>query len=218
MSDLSIMEDGVRITDDTFLPAPAASSRAAPRLWFPSDEASPAPPPALAAKRAKRKADSPAPQAEIRERYSPTIKELPAEERPRERLRAYGAQALSTAELLAILIRTGSGQRSAVSLGEYLLSEFGSIKGVATATQEQLARVKGLGEVKAGQIKAATEFGNRLALFTEDAKPSIGGPRDVANLLMPDLRYQKKEHLTSCKVSFPNRPGANVTMAPSLRQ
>lgn len=223
MSNPAVMEDGLRLTDDAFLPVSSAPSRAAPRLWSPGDDAAPDPPPALAAKKSKRKSTAPAPQAETRERYSPTIKELPAEERPRERLRAYGAQALTTAELLAILIRTGSGERSAVSLGEFLLAEFGSIKGVAGASQEQLARVKGLGEVKAGQIKAAIEFGNRLSLFTEDAKPSIGGPRDVANLLMPDLRYQKKEHLRSCKVSSwevspPNGPGRNVTTAPSRRQ
>ncbi len=205
MSNPAVMEDGLRLTDDAFLPVSSAPSRAAPRLWSPGDDAAPDPPPALAAKKSKRKSTAPAPQAETRERYSPTIKELPAEERPRERLRAYGAQALTTAELLAILIRTGSGERSAVSLGEFLLAEFGSIKGVAGASQEQLARVKGLGEVKAGQIKAAIEFGNRLSLFTEDAKPSIGGPRDVANLLMPDLRYQKKEHLKSLLLDTKNR-------------
>ncbi|MDQ2798797.1 MAG: DNA repair protein RadC [Armatimonadota bacterium] len=133
------------------------------------------------------------------------MKELPAEERPRERLHAYGAQALTTAELIAILIRTGNQERSAVSLGEFLLAEFGSIKGVAGASLEQLAAVKGLGEAKAAQIKAAIEFGNRLALFTDSAKPSIGGPRDVANLLMPDLRYQKKEHLKSLLMDTKNR-------------
>jgi len=216
-----VKEDSLIVSD--FGGDHAASLRAAPRLWSPTDDAPPDLPPALAARKSRRKTVAPAPQPEVRERYSPTIKELPAEERPRERLRAYGVQALTTAELLAILIRTGSGERNAVSLGEYLLAEFGSIKGVATATVEQLAAVKGLGEVKAGQIKAAIEFGNRLSLFTEDAKPSIGGPRDVANLLMPDLRYQKKEILRSCKVSPcraspPNGPGRNVTTAPSRRQ
>ena len=194
------------VTDDG--PPPASlSTRAAPRFWSPGETSPDSDPPlALSPPKSRRKpAALPSPAAETRDRYSPTIKELPSEERPRERLRAYGAQALTTAELLAILIRTGSGERSAVSLGEFLLAEFGSIKGVATATQEQLSAVKGLGEVKAGQIKAAIEFGNRLALFTEDAKPSIGGPRDVSNLLMPDLRYQKKEHLKSLLMDTKNR-------------
>ena len=130
-------------------------------------------------------------------RYSPTIKELPADERPRERLAAYGASALTTAELLAILIRVGNAQRSAVSLGEHLLAHFGNIQEVACASVEALAKVHGIGTAKAAQIKAAIEFGNRVSLFSGDARPVIGNPKDVSNLLMPDLRYTKKEILKS---------------------
>ena len=193
------------------------SSRAAPRFWSPEDAPAPesaAEPPAAAPHKSKPKA-APKPAAEtvVRDRYSPTLKALPAEERPRERLHAYGAQALTTAELIAILIRTGNAQRSAVSLGEFLLAEFGSIKGVATASAEQLAAVKGLGTAKAAQIKAAIEFGNRLSLFTEEGRPSIGGPRDVSNLLMPDLRYQKKEHLKSLLLDTKNKVIAIKTVS-----
>ena len=200
------MDDGFGLTEEA-----AHLHRAVPRLWSP-DAPAVLEPPAAAPKRQSRRKSAPGtpklaagePSPE-RERYSPTVKELPAEERPRERLHAYGAQALTTAELIAILIRVGNAERSAVSLGEYLLAEFGSIKGVATASLEQLADVKGLGEAKAAQIKAAIEFGNRLALFTEDARPAIGGPRDVSNLLMPDLRHQKKEHLKSLLLDTKNR-------------
>ncbi len=211
MSKPAVMEDGFRLTEEASL-----GLRAAPRLWSPGEvPESDAPPPAVARKTARRRAASPvAPvPAETRDRYSPTIKELPAEERPRERLHAYGAQALTTAELIAILIRVGNGERSAVSLGEFLLAEFGSIKGVANASLEQLAKVKGLGEAKAAQIKAAIEFGNRLSLFSEEGRPSIGGPRDVANLLMPDLRYQKKEHLKSLLLDTKNRVLAIKTVS-----
>ena len=202
------------VTDDG-LPPPSLSSRAAPRLWAPGEgESISELPPALLLKKTRVKTAAiltPAP--EPRDRYSPTIKELPTEERPRERLHIYGAQALTTAELIAILIRVGNRQRSAVSLGEFLLAEFGSIQGVATASLEQLAAVKGLGKAKAAQIKAAIEFGNRLALFTEGARPSIGGPRDVSNLLMPDLRYQKKEHLKSLLMDTKNRVLAIKTVS-----
>jgi len=194
----AVTDDGSSVMED-------APFRAAPRLWSPAGPAADAEEPPAAEKSSEKPKRKSAPTPEPRERYSPTIKETPADERPRERLRAYGVQALTTAELLAIIIRTGSRERNAVSLGEFLLAEFGSIKGVATATVEQLAKVKGLGAVKAGQIKAAIEFGNRLSLFTEDAKPSIGGPRDVANLLMPDLRYQKKEILKSLLLDTKNR-------------
>ena len=202
------------VTDD----GPAAAietppnTRAAPRLWTPEDTLPPKAMPAATPRKTK-----PAPKPDtptvVRDRYSPALKDLPAEERPRERLHAYGARALTTAELIAILIRTGNAQRSAVSLGEFLLAEFGSIQGVATASAEQLAAVKGLGTAKAAQIKAAIEFGNRLALFTEEGRPSIGSPRDVSNLLMPDLRYQKKEHLKSLLLDTKNRVLAIKTVS-----
>lgn len=146
-------------------------------------------------------------------RYSPTIKEMPQSERPRERMAAYGADALTTAELIAILIRAGTRERSAVSLGEHLLAHFGSIKGVACAPLEEMAKVKGIGTVKAGQIKAAIEFGNRLSLFTDGTRPAITSPRDVANLLMPDLRYLKKETLKSLLLDTKNRVIAIKTVS-----
>lgn len=193
------------VTDDGLPAIELPIARAAPRLWQAGLPLPDAPPPAAAPTSRRRHTPRTGDVPVDRDRYSPTLKELPSEERPRERLHAYGAQALTTAELIAILIRTGNAQRSAVSLGEYLLAQFGSIKGVATASVEQLASVKGLGLAKAAQIKAAIEFGNRLSLFTEDSRPSIGGPRDVSNLLMPDLRYQKKEHLKSLLLDTKNR-------------
>ena len=208
MSTPAITDDGFAVMDDSLTIDPSTlipPTRAVPRFWSPNDSPG-SEPPALQAKRKSNPKNSQAGETcPERDRYSPTIKELPAEERPRERLHASGAHALTTAELIAILIRTGNAQRSAVSLGEFLLAEFGSIKGVATASLEQLAGVKGLGEAKAAQIKAAIEFGNRLALFTEDARPAITGPRDVANLLMPELRHQKKEHLKSLLLDTKNK-------------
>ncbi len=189
--------------------------RAEPRLWTPED-APPAEPPAAQTPTRKSKPSPkarPAAASVVRDRYNPILKDLPPEERPRERLHSYGAQALTTAELIAILIQTGNAQRSAVSLGEFLLAEFGSIQGVATASTDQLAAVKGLGMAKAAQIKAAIEFGNRLTLFTEEGRPSIGGPQDVSNLLMPELRYQKKEHLKSILLNTKNRVLAIKTVS-----
>lgn len=197
------------VTDD----GPAASPsepplRAAPRFWLPE------PPPAEALSPAAVPTAPPKTKAAVvRDRYNPALKDLPTGERPRERLHAYGAQALTTAELLGILIRIGNGQRSAVALGEFLLSTFGSIQGVATASGEQLAAVKGIGAAKAAQIKAAIEFGHRLSLFTEEGRPSIGGPQDVSNLLMPDLRYQKKEHLKSILLDTKNKVLAIKTVS-----
>jgi DNA repair protein RadC len=154
----------------------------------------------------------PAPET-VRPRYSPTIKQLPPDERPRERLAAYGPQALTTAELLAILIRVGNAQRSAVSLGEHLLAHFGNVREVACAPVEALAKVHGIGPAKAAQIKAAIEFGSRVSLFSGDARPTIQGPTDVSNLLMPDLRYAKKETLKSLLLTTKNQVIAVKTIS-----
>ena len=139
------------------------------------------------------------------ERYTVAIREMPAEERPRERLSHYGPSVCSTAELLAILLRTGTTERSALGLGEQLLSHFQGLRGVANASLEQLSAVKGVGEVKAIQIAAAIEMGKRNAVLSEDEKPVIRSPQDVANLLMPELRDAKKEHLKSLLLDTKNR-------------
>ncbi len=91
-----------------------------------------------------------------------TIKELPPELRPRERLRTSGAGSLSTAELLALIISTGTRQATALDVGAMMLGRFGSASGLATATVEELAAVPGMGETKAARVLAALELGRRM--------------------------------------------------------
>jgi DNA repair protein RadC len=147
------------------------------------------------------------------ERYTVAIRELPAEERPRERLQLYGPSAVSTAELLAIQLRTGTPERSAIGLGELLLHEFAGLRGVANATLEQMASIKGVGPVKAVQIAAAFELGRRLAALSDEDRPVIRSPQDVAHLLMPELRDVKKEHLKSLLLDAKNRVLKVVTVS-----
>ena len=139
------------------------------------------------------------------ERYTVAIRELPCNERPRERLQLYGPSAVSTAELLAIQLRTGTTERSAVGLGELLISQFEGLRGVANATIEQMSEVKGVGSVKAVQIASAFELGRRLAVLSDEERPIIRSPQDVSNLLMPELRDAKKEHLKSLLLDTKNR-------------
>ncbi len=146
-------------------------------------------------------------------RYTVAIKELPSEERPRERLMRYGAQALSTAELLAIVLRTGTKERSAIGLAECLLSEHGGLRGVANASVGELTKTKGLGEVKGIQIAACVELGKRLAAHNSDQRPVIRCPEDAALLLMPHLRHETKEHFRSLLLDTKNRVLKEVTVS-----
>jgi len=128
------------------------------------------------------------------ERYTLTIKDLPTDERPRERLVKYGPEALSNAELLAIILRVGTAEYSAIGLAEHMLSKFGGLKGIAAASVEDLSTIKGLGTAKGTQVKAMVELGKRLAASVGPSRPSIRCPQDAVDLLMPELRDQPQEH------------------------
>ncbi len=123
------------------------------------------------------------------------IRDLPAGERPRERMSAYGPESLSTAELLAIVLRVGSRGESAVRLAERLLSELGGITGIAQARLPQLSALPGIGLAKAAQIKAAFELGKRLATSADGLKTVISNASAAAQLVMEDLRYRQQECL-----------------------
>ncbi|MFN3652645.1 MAG: RadC family protein [Armatimonadota bacterium] len=123
------------------------------------------------------------------------IADMLPESRPRERLEASGPESLTTPELLAILFRTGTSRRNAVQLAEELFRELGGLSGLANASLEQLARVDGIGRVKAIEVKAAFELAKRVAATSDEVKPVIRSPADVAQLMMSELRYEAREHL-----------------------
>ncbi|SHI43679.1 RadC family protein [Propionispora hippei] len=123
------------------------------------------------------------------------IKELPQEERPREKLLAKGPEALSNAELLAILLRSGTKQDSVMRVAERLLKQYEStgIGAFSNISPQAISKIKGIGMVKAVTIVAAIELGKRLHSSTILEKPVIHSPRDVADLMMSRLRYENKE-------------------------
>lgn len=135
-----------------------------------------------------------------------TISSLPENERPREKLLNYGVKALSNVELLAILLRTGIKNESALSLSYKILSNEEGIKFLANARVEDLSEINGIGLAKASQLIAAVELGKRIAQYTYDEDLFIRKPQDVAEILMEEMRYLKKEHMkvimlnTKCKV------------------
>jgi DNA repair protein RadC len=106
------------------------------------------------------------------------ITDLHESDRPRERLAALGPQALSNAELLAILLRVGVQGENAVQVGQRLLNKFCGLSGIHRAPFDELLHEHGLGEAKASQIKAAIELGRRLTLESPEARPTINSPAD----------------------------------------
>ena len=122
------------------------------------------------------------------------IRDLPAEERPREKMKALGAEALSNAELLAILLRTGSDRESALQLAVRLLSQSGGLRNLPGLSLEDMQEIRGVGPAKAAQLKAALEIGRRLATMPPDHAESITSQQRAAALVMEALRYKEKEH------------------------
>lgn len=145
--------------------------------------------------------------------HSLTLREVPEEERPRERMLAYGAGALSNAELVAILLRTGTRRESAVTLAQRLLKSSGGLRGLANRSLDELCELRGIGPAKALQILAALELGKRLASTGMEAAPVIRSPRDVAALMTEELRYLQQEHFVILFLNTKNRVTGRETLA-----
>ncbi len=122
------------------------------------------------------------------------IKDMHPDERPRERLERYGPGALSVPELIAIILRVGNAQQSAVQMGQMMVRDFGNLRSLADASITQLSKVKGIGLAKACQLKAAFELGKRLATSGDTLRPVMETPQDAVDLLMEEMRYLKVEH------------------------
>ena len=127
--------------------------------------------------------------------YHIRINELPACERPRERLKESGAASLSNSELLAIILRTGTHSENVLGLANRLLARFGGLPGLSRASFGELCKEHGVGQAKAAQIKASLELGRRLVSAQPEEKTAIRSPQDAANLVMPDMASLQQEHL-----------------------
>lgn len=136
--------------------------------------------------------------------YRPMIRDLPADLRPRERLIFAGPAALSTAELLAIILRVGGRGENAIRMAERLLARFGGLAGLARAGFDELRSQHGMGEAKATQIKAALELGRRLLATSPLERPQITGPADVANLLQLEMQLLEQEQLRTVLLDTKN--------------
>lgn len=123
-----------------------------------------------------------------------TIHDLPNDERPRERLLNYGARSLSTSELLAIILRTGTKQENVLQLAGRILAQCDGLRGLARLSAPELVQIKGLGEAKAAQILAAIELGRRAHLAQPDERAAIRSATDAANLML-DMSHLAQEQV-----------------------
>ncbi len=125
------------------------------------------------------------------------MKELPELERPYEKLEWYGEKVLSNAELLAIIIKTGNKEETSVQLAQKILNlnnlKSEGINFLRNITIEELMKIKGIGKVKAIQLKAVGELANRMTMPNSLKKIVIKEPFDLAKIMLEELRFQKKE-------------------------
>lgn len=125
------------------------------------------------------------------------MKELPILERPYEKLEMYGEQTLSNAELIAIIIKSGTRDESSVTIAQKILSlgksEKENLRFLQNISIEEFMSIKGVGKVKAIQLKALCELTKRMSRPINTNQIQINSPEDVADLLTDEMRYDKRE-------------------------
>lgn len=127
--------------------------------------------------------------------YPPLIRDMSPSDRPRERLQTRGAGSLSDAELLAIILRTGSASESALALATRLLSQFKGLGGLVNASFGELCDVRGVGEAKACQIQAALQLGKNLGSLKLPERDVVKCPDDVFQLVRREMGFLEQEEL-----------------------
>lgn len=132
------------------------------------------------------------------------IVDLSKSERPRERLMKYGAKVLSNAELLAIILRTGSKKENIVELSNRVIKESGGLNGLLTSDLEAFRNLYGIGKAKAAQILAVAEISKRFNSYKDGSEYKILKSFDAANLVMSEMSSLKQEHLMTILLNTRN--------------
>ncbi len=138
------------------------------------------------------------------QQYKLRIEDIPAEERPSNRLMSNGAASLSNAELLSIILKSGSVAENAINLSQRVLSQF-DLKQLSAVDATQLMNIHGIKSGKAVQIVACFEMARRLEKFDSSSKFKINSPEDVYRRLYPAMRESKKEHFVELCLDTKNQ-------------
>lgn len=152
-------------------------------------------------------------QTDGAERKPLTLKELPADERPREKLVLRGPGALSNAELLAIILNTGSAGESVMTLAQRIVTESGGgLRGLMLRDLDSFKQVRGLGTAKAVKVLATIELARRIAALAPEERPQVKTPEDLARLFMPLLTALDHEQLRIALLDTKHRVERVVTI------
>ncbi|TVR75669.1 MAG: JAB domain-containing protein [Sphaerobacteraceae bacterium] len=151
-------------------------------------------------------------QAPSPDQYHLTIKELPADERPREKLRLRGASALTSAELLAILLNSGTRGETVIEVAQRLLVEHDGLTGLVRADFEELCQTRGLGEAKVSRLLATMELARRISAAQPQDRPQIKSPEDIYLLLGSEMAVLEQEQLRVVLLDTKNRVSRIVTV------
>lgn len=123
-----------------------------------------------------------------------TLREVPAVERPRERMVEHGIASLSTTEILALILGRGTAGQPVMQISHQLLSGFGSLKGIAEASLQDLQQIKGVGLAKAAQLQACAEIARRMQQAEVQDKTKLVNPETVWQLARSKVSHYHKEH------------------------
>jgi DNA repair protein RadC len=145
--------------------------------------------------------------------YSVRVADLPLDERPRERLRHAGPAALTPAELLAIVLGSGTAGENVLSLSKRLLAEFRDLGGLAAASLADLKKIRGIGDAKALQLVAIVELARRINAVAPETRPFVRKPEDLAALLSPQMAHLEQEEMRLVLLDTRNRLVSIETMA-----
>lgn len=132
------------------------------------------------------------------------IRDVPTDERPRERLLKEGSHALSNQELIASILGTGTRQESVLQLSQRILHHFNGLRLLKDSTVDELKKIKGIGDSKAVQLLAALELGSRVHTFKQEERYIIRSPEDVSRYVMEEMRFLTQEHFVALYLNTKN--------------